>query len=180
MFVSFLSPHLSLTWIWRTLLSLECITHYLFISSPAKTHSHLSQNSSRFCDLVSLPFPVSDVVAFTIVKALPLTCATVNFQPLTLCIFYSWSSSCLVSSWTYSGYSFHKFVTETFSIIRGDGLSSFHDHILDLPLKLRSCRLQFRFQFCNFTPPSVFTLFTFLPTSTGPTMFLFLPEFRTF
>jgi len=36
-----------------------------------------------------LPFRVSDVVAFAVVKALPLPCAIVDFQLLTLYIFYS-------------------------------------------------------------------------------------------
>jgi len=79
---------------------------------------------ARFQHICSLPFlfRVLDVVAFPVVKALPLPCAIVNFRPLTLCIFYPIAiylflslkflfSSRLISSRTCSGYSLHKFIT---------------------------------------------------------------------
>ena len=183
MFASFLSLHLSMTWIWRTSLSLECITHYLFISSPTKTHSHPSQTSSRFYDLVSPSFPCLGCGGLCCRESFTITLCDRRFSDLwPPCSFFLSSSTISFYLWSSSSrlgralvILFTKFVTWAFNIIRDDGLSPLCDHILHLPVKLRSCRLQFRFQCFNFTPASIFTLFTFFPASTCLTLFLFLP-----
>jgi len=153
-----------------------------FISSPTKRTRTFPKPLLASMISYRLPFRVSDVVAFAVVKALPLPCAIVDFRTFDLLVHFSFLPALYLSilevrlpSRTCSGYSFHKFVTWAFSIIRDDGLSSLCDHILHLPVKLRSCRLQFWFQCFNFTPASIFTLFSFLPASTGLTVFLFLP-----
>ena len=140
MFVSFLSPHLSVTWIWKTSLFLECITHCLLFL-------HLQNALAPFPNLFSLLW---SRITFLSVSRMwwPLLSWKLYhypvwssiFGPLTSLFIFPFSQHYIFlslkfvfSSRTCSGYSFHKFVTWAFSIIRDDGLSLLWDHILHLP-----------------------------------------------
>jgi len=89
--MSFLSPHVSMCCqTLRTSLSLDYITHYL-VSHHLRRRIRTLPKPLLACVISYAPFisiSMSDVVPIAIVKALPLSCVTVDFRPLTsLCTF---------------------------------------------------------------------------------------------